>query len=193
MGKVIVDITMSLDGFITAPNDGPGNGLGDGGEILHEWTNTGRTKEDNLLLFEEPMATLGSCVLGRRTFDIAEEDWGENPPFGPGYVFVLTHRPHETLTRGATTFVFVTDGLESALKQAQAAAGDKGVSLMGASISQQYLKAGLVDEMEIHVANVLLGAGRPLFSNIGDDQIKLERLRVIPTPAVTHLRYRVAK
>ncbi len=192
MGKVIVDITMSLDGFVTGPNDGMGNGLGDGGLVLHDWA-LNPTADDNLVLFEEPMQTLGSCVLGRRTFDIAESVWGENPPFGPTSVFVLTHRPHETLQRGMTTFVFVTDGLESALKQAQDSAGDKNVSLMGANVSQQYLKAGLVDEMEIHVANVLLGAGRPLFANIGADQIKLERLRVIPTPAATHLRYRVVK
>src|ERR1041385_7644749 len=97
MGKVIVDITMSLDGFVTGPNDGPDNGLGDGGRILHEWVFEGRTKEDEKLLFEEPMQTLGSCVLGRRTFDIAEGAWGDNPPFGPSQVFVLTHRPHETL------------------------------------------------------------------------------------------------
>jgi dihydrofolate reductase len=191
MGKVIVDITMSLDGFVTGPNDGPGNGLGDGGRVLHEWVFEGRTEADNLLLFEEPMQTLGSYVLGRRTFDIAEKAWGDNPPFGATQVFVLTHRPHETLTRGATTFVFVTDGIESALKKALSAAGAKNVSLMGANISQQYLKAGLVDEMELHIANVLLGAGRPLFANIGDKQIRLERIRVIATPAVTHLRYRV--
>lgn len=108
-------------------------------------------------------------------------------------MFVLTHRPQATLTRGPTTFIFVSDGADSALKQARAAAGDKNVGLMGANVSQQYLKAGLVDEMEIHLANVLLGAGRPLFANIGDQQIKLERLRVIATPAVTHLRYRVVK
>ncbi len=191
MGKVIVDITMSLDGFVTGPNDGPGNGLGDGGRVLHEWA-FNPTDEDNLLLFEEPMQTLGSCILGRRTFDIAEKAWGDNPPFA-GQVFVLTHRPHETITRGDVKFIFVTEGLESALKQARAAAGDRHISLMGANVSQQYLKAGLVDEMEIHVANVLLGAGRPLFANIGDQQIKLERIRVIATPAVTHLRYRITK
>lgn len=191
MGKVIVDITMSLDGFVTGPNDGPGNGLGDGGRILHEWA-FNPTDDDKRLLVDEPVPTLGSCVLGRRTFDIAEGAWGDNPPFGAAPVFVLTHRPHETLKRGATTFIFVTDGMESALKQAQAAAGDLGVTLMGANISQQYLKAGLVDEMEIHIANVLLGAGRSLFANIGV-QIKLERIRVIPTPAATHIRYRVVK
>ncbi len=191
MGKVIVDITMSLDGFVTAPNDGPEKGLGDGGEVLHEWVFDGKTDADAQVL-EEPMKTIGADVLGRRTFDIAEEPWGDNPPFS-GQVFVLTHRPHETVTRGDVTFIFVTDGIESALKQAQAAAGDRNVGLMGANISQQYLKAGLVDEMEIHVANVLLGAGRPLFANIGDKQIKLERTRVIATPTVTHLRYRVVK
>ena len=193
MRKVVIDITMSLDGFVTGPNDGPDNGLGDGGRVLHVWVFDGRTDADAELLFEEPMKTLGSCVLGRRTFDIAEEAWGDNPPFGPAQVFVLTHRPHETLHRGPTTFIFVTEGTESALKQAQVVAGDKDVSLMGANVSQQFLKAGLVDEMQIHVANVLLGAGRPLFANIGDKQIKLERTRVIATPSVTHLRYRVVK
>ena len=191
MGKVIVDITMSLDGFVTGPNDGPGNGLGDGGRILHEWVFAGRTDPDTQLL-EEPIKTLGSGVLGRRTFDIAEAAWGDNPPMF-GQVFVLTHRPHEPLTRGPATFIFVTDGPMSALSQARAAAGDKNIALMGANISQQYLKAGLVDEMEIHVANVLLGAGRPLFANIDDQPIKLERMRVIATPTVTHPRYRVVK
>ncbi len=191
MSKVIIDITMSLDGFVTGPNDGPGNGLGDGGRALHEWT-FNPTEEDNLLLFEEPMATLGAGILGRRTFDIAEAAWGDNPPMA-GEVFVLTHRPHETITRGYANFNFVTDGIESALEQARAAAGDKNIALMGADVSQQYLKAGLVDEMEIHVANMLLLSGRPLFANIGDQPIKLEKLRVIATPAVTHIRYRVIK
>jgi dihydrofolate reductase len=116
-------------------------------------------------------------VLGRRTFDIAEAEWGDHPPFGSGPVFVLTHRSREPLTRGVTTFVFVTDGIESALKQARVAAGDRDVDLMGANISQQYLRAGLVDELEIHVANVLLGTGRSLFANIGERPIKLERPR----------------
>ena len=188
MGKVIIDITISLDGFVTAPNDGPGNGLGDGGRVLHEWA-INPTDEDKLLLTDDNLST---CILGWRTFDIAEQAWGDNPPFGAVSVFVLTHRPHETVRRGATTFIFVTDGMESALKQAQVATG-KDVGLMGANVSQQYLKARLVDEMEIHVANVLLGAGRPLFADIGDQQIKLERIRVIPTPDATHIRYRVLR
>ncbi len=191
MGNVLIDITMSLDGFVTGPNDGPGNGLGDGGHVLHEWA-FNPTEQDNLLLFEEPMQKLGSGIVGRRTFDIAEGAWGDNPPFGPGEIFVLTHRPHEPITRGMTTFVFV-DGLENALQRAQANAGDRDIALMGADISQQYLKAGLVDELELHIANVILGAGRPLFAHLGDEQIRLERIRVIPTPAATHVRYRVVK
>ena len=191
MGNVLIDITMSLDGFVTGPNDGPGNGLGDGGRILHEWA-FNPTEQDNLLLFEEPMQKLGSGIVGRRTFDIAEGAWGDNTPFGPGEIFVLTQRAHEPISRGMTTFVFI-DGLENALQRAQANAGDRDIALMGADISQQYLKAGLVDELELHIANVILGAGRPLFAHLGDQQIKLERIRVIPTPAATHVRYRVVK
>jgi dihydrofolate reductase len=191
MSKVIIDITMSLDGFVTAPNDGPGNGLGDNGRVLHEWAFNG-TEEDKRFL-EDPGQTLGVCILGRRTFDIAEGAWGDNPPFGPGEVFVITHRPHETLQRGPTTFVFVTDSIENVLKKAQAAAGGKDVALMGANVSQQYLKAGLVDEMQLHIVNLLLGAGRPLFADIGDQQIKLERMQVVATPTTTHIRYRVIK
>lgn len=192
MGKVIIDITMSLDGYVTGPNDNPENGLGDGGMVLHEWVFEGRTPADEPFL-DATAQTLGACILGRRTFDIAEGTWGDNPPFGTAQVFVLTHRPHETLQRGGTTFIFVTDGMDSALEQARAAAGDRHINLMGADVSQQYLKAGLVDEIMIHLANVLLTAGRPLFADIGDQQIKLERTQVVATPAVTHLRYRVVK
>jgi dihydrofolate reductase len=160
--------------------------------ILHDWVFNGRTDADTKFL-TDPAGTLGSGVLGRRTFDIANEAWGDNPPFGPSTIFVLTHRPHETLQRGMTTFIFVTDGPDSALKQARAAANGKDVGLMGAAISQEYLKAGEVDEIQLHVANVLLGGGRPLFANIGDKQIKLERIDAVPTPTTTHLRYRVIK
>jgi dihydrofolate reductase len=190
MGKVLIDITMSLDGFITGPHDGPENGLGDGGMVLHEWVFAGRTDDDAKFL-EAP--NMGAGILGRRTFDIAEGSWGDNPPFGDGTVFVLTHRPHAPLQRGQVTFIFVTDGMESALQQARAVAGDKDIGLMGANVSQQYLKAGLVDEMTIHVANVLLGAGKPLFVNVGTQQVKLERTQVVATPTVTHLRYRIVK
>jgi dihydrofolate reductase len=182
---------MSLDGYVTGPNDSPSNGLGDGGMILHDWVFHGTEADMQFLTDTEHI--LGACILGRRTFDIAEQAWGDQPPFGDSKVFVLTHRPHETLQRGPTTFIFVTGGMENALEQAQAAANGKGVALMGASVSQQYLKAGQVDVIRLHVANVLLGAGRPLFANIGDKQIKLERTDVVATPTTTHMIFNVVK
>ncbi|HEV8604297.1 MAG TPA: dihydrofolate reductase family protein, partial [Tepidisphaeraceae bacterium] len=154
MGKVIIDISMSVDGFVTGLNDGKGNGMGDGGMVLFDWVFKGTDEEKRFL--EDPDNTLGGCVLGRRTFDIAGDAWGDKPPFGDATVFVLTHRQHESLTRGKVTFHFVTDGLDSAMSQAKAAAGDRDVALMGASVSQQALKAGMVDEMMLHIGNVLL-------------------------------------
>jgi dihydrofolate reductase len=191
MGKVIVDITMSLDGFVTGPNDGPGNGLGDGGRILHDWVFSRRTEADRRFL-EPPEGAIGSGILGRRTFDIAEGAWGEHPPM-TGRVYILTHRPHETLTRGPTTFVFATDSPADVLARARKDAGVKDIMLMGPSISQQYLKLGLVDEIEIHLANVLMSAGRPLFADIGAEPISLECVEAVRTPAATHLRYRVIR
>jgi dihydrofolate reductase len=119
--------------------------------------------------------------------------WGDEPTFHKP-VFVLTHHAREPLTKGETTFTFVTDGIESALEQARAAAGDKDVALGGgANVAQQYLKAGLLDELQIHLAPVLSGGGVRLFDALDSDQIELECTRVIDSPAVTHLRYRVVK
>lgn len=195
---------MSLDGFIAGPNDGPELPLGDGGERLHEWVYDlaswrerhglagGQTNGDAEIL-DEAFATTGAVILGRRMFENAK-GWGENPPFHMP-VFVLTHDARETVAKeGGTTFTFVTDGIESALEQARAAAGDKDVAVAGgANAVQQYLKAGLLDELQIHVVPVLLGAGIRLFDHLGPEQIELERTRVIDSPAVTHLRFRVVK
>ncbi|OGO36265.1 MAG: deaminase [Chloroflexi bacterium RBG_16_56_8] len=203
MGKVTVDMSMSLDGFITAPNDRPGNGLGDGGERLHEWLYDlaswrerhslagGKANRDAEVL-DEAFANTGAVVVGKRMYDNAE-GWGDNPPFHMP-VFVLTRTAQDTMVKeGGTTFTFVTDGVESALKQAKAAAGDKDVSVAGgANIVQQYLKAGLLDEMQIHLVPILLGDGRRLFDDLGTERIELERARVIESPGVTHLRFRVA-
>ena len=125
-------------------------------------------------------------------FDNAK-GWGEEPPFHVP-VFVVTHEAREDLVKSDTTFTFVSDGIESALAQARAAAGNKDVSIGGgADIAQQYLKAGLVDEIQIHVAPLLLGGGIRLFDQLGDAQIKLEKTRVIDSPSVTHLRFRVVR
>ena len=199
MTRVRCDISMSLDGFIAGPNDVPGNGLGDGGERLHEWivgTESwrerhnlpgGETSRDGEIL-EEAFNNVGAVVVGRRMFDNAEE-WGDNPPFHMP-VFVVTHRVREPLNKeGGTTFTFV-EGVESALEQAKVAAGGKDVSVGGgANVIQQLVRAGLVDELQIHVVPVLLGEGRRLFEDMGPEQIELQPMRVIESPAVTHLKF----
>ncbi|MGH3115627.1 MAG: dihydrofolate reductase family protein [Gaiellales bacterium] len=204
MGKVVVDITTSLDGFIAGPNDGPELPLGDGGERLHQWVYElaswrephglagGKTNRDSEVL-DEAFRTTGAVVVGRRMFDNAR-GWGDNPPFHMP-VFVLTHEAREKVAKeGGTTFTFVNDGIESALEQARAAAGDKNVSVGGgANTIQQYLRAGLLDEVQIHIAPMLLGSGIRLFERLDTEPIELERTRVIDSPAVTHLRFCVAK
>jgi dihydrofolate reductase len=203
MGNVVVDITTSLDGFIAGPNDGPEVPLGHGGERLHEWVYDlaswrephglagGKTNTDSEVL-DEALRTTGAVIIGRRMFDNAK-GWGEEPPFHMP-VFVLTHEAREPVTKEATTFTFVNDGIESALEQAKEAAGDKNVSVGGgANTVQQYLRAGLLDDIQIHVAPLLLGGGVRLFEHLGADPVGLEQTRVIDSPAVTHLRYRVVK
>jgi len=204
MGRVLVDITTSLDGFIAGPNDGPELPLGEGGERLHEWVfglaswrerhglEGGTTGRDDEVL-EEAFKTVGAVVLGKRMFDNARA-WGDEPPFHMP-VFVLTHETREPLVKeGGTTFTFVTDGIESALEQARAAAGDKDISVAGgANVIQQYLRAGLIDEMQIHLAPMLLGDGIRLFDGLDGEQIELEATRVIESPGVTHLKFRVGR
>ena len=204
MGEVTVDISMSLDGFIAGPNDSVENPLGDGGERIHEWVYDlaswrerhgiagGRTDTDAEVL-DEAFENTGAVVIGKRMFDVAN-GWGDNPPFHMP-AFVITHDAREKLVKEVgTPFTFVTDGIESALDQARAAAGDKDVSVAGgANIIQQYLSAGLLDEIQIHLVPVLLGEGIRLFDQLGAEQIELERTRVIESPGVTHLKFRVVK
>ncbi|SRR5712691_2193644 len=203
MAKVVLDVTMSLDGFIAGPNDDV--------ERLHDWLFSGttagnsnrsasvlpgresfKTSGGSTEVLEESFKSTGAVVMGRRTFDIGERPWGNNPPFQVP-VFVLSHRGREKVVKSATTFTFVTDGIESALKQARAAAGQKNVALMGANTAQQSLKAGLLDEIQIHLVPVLIGDGIPLFEHISRKHIELERTRVIEARGVTHVRFRVVK
>jgi dihydrofolate reductase len=200
MGSVVADITMSLDGYVTAPNDDVDRRLGVGGACLHDWVRGGDRADDGTppsptendrQVLDEIFASPGAILMGRRMFDINEGFWDD--PWGVPY-FVLTHRPGEKPVKGPTTFTFVTDGLGSALEQAKAAAGDKPVGLMGgANVIQQYLRAGLVDELQIHVAHVLLGAGIRLFDHLGAGWIDLEVTRVIESPFATHLKFRIGK
>jgi dihydrofolate reductase len=203
MAKVVFDITTSLDGFVAGPNDSLELPLGEGGERLHEWVyglaswrephglEGGETGRDSDVL-EEAMRNLGAVILGRRMFDLAR-GWGDEPPFHAP-VFVLTHEARDPLPKkGGTTFTFVNDGIESALEQAQAAAGDKDVGIGGgANTIQQYLSAGLVDEFQIHVAPLLLGGGVRLFDQ-APAHLEVETTRVLESPKVTHLKFRVVK
>ena len=195
MSKVFAEISVSLDGFIAGPNVTVGNGMGDGGERLHEWMfppdgSRGPIEE----IHEAMFGASGAVVLGRRMFDVGQKPWGENPPFHMP-VFVVTHRAGDPLVKqGGTTYHFVTGGIERALEQARATAGDRDVIVMGgADIIDQFVRAGLLDELRIHLVPVLLGGGMRLFERIGPKQIELEATRVIDAPGVTHLTFRVAK
>jgi dihydrofolate reductase len=195
MAKVLIDISMSLDGYVAGPDDDV--------ERLHDWLFSGehvvsranstfRATETDAEIIRESFETTGAVIMGRRTFNLGDEPWGAEPAFQVP-CFVLTHHARDTETRGETTFTFVTDGIENALDQAKAAAGDKNVTIMGANAAQQYLEAGLVDELQIHLVPVLLGDGTRLFEDTGTRQIRLERTRAIESPDVAHLRFRVVR
>ena len=206
MSKVRVELSMSLDGFIAGPNDNPQNGLGDGGERLFKWYSSGDTDfplPGTDMVFKISSASaeflrpywlnIGASVTGRRTFDIAH-GWGGNPPGGPDApYFVVTHTIPQEWVKPGSPFTFVTEGVETAVAKAKKAAGHKDVDLMGASIVQQCLKAGLLDEIQVDLAPVLLGGGVSLFNYLGTGPIELERIKVVEDLDVTHLRYRIVK
>lgn len=201
MGKLVADITMSLDGFITGPGDAPGHGLGERGEALHNWVMGGPWRYDDEArrfapvdvdrnVLQEAMGSTGAGIIGRRMFDVTG-GWGGNPPGGPNArYFVLTHSVPREWAGRQSPFTFVTDGIDSALAQARAVAGDKDVGIGGgANVIQQYLAARLIDELRLHLAPVLLGAGKRLFDHLGDQTIELQRTRVVESPYATHLFY----
>lgn len=194
MTTVHFDVSMSLDGFITGPGEGVGNPLGDDAGRLHDWMFAARTDADNQVL-GELYARTGAILMGRRMFDVGVEPWGDPPPFHGLPVFVLTHQAREPLPRqGGTTYTFVTGGIEAGLEQAKAAAGGKDVGIWGgAKIMRQYLRAGLLDEMQIHLIPVLLGDGVRLFDDLGPKRTELQTTRTIQTPIATHLRFTIAK
>jgi dihydrofolate reductase len=203
MGKVVFNMSVSLDGFVAGPNDGPDNGLGDGGDALFNWYFSGDTdipiSDGNMVLkvsqqsaelLKEAMENYGAGVWGRRTFDIAHA-WSGHPPGSPA--FIVTHNvPQEWVYEGSP-FTFVTDGVESAIRQAKQAAGDKDVVICTASILQQCLHLGLMDEIHIDVAPLLLGKGVRLFDHLDIKPIQLEHIRAVEAPNVTHLGFRVVK
>ena len=198
MTKVVAGITTSLDGYITGPNDGPGRGLGDGGERLHFWVfggpwsyeeeprgeATGADKE----LLDEAMGRVGAVVGGRNTYEAAGA-WGGDNPFGVPF-FIVTHRPEEAPAGAAFTFV---NGLEEAVARAREAADGKDVSIMGgADVIRQALHAGLVEELSISIAPVVLGGGKRLFDHF-DETMNLEHVRLLQSPFATHITYGVVR
>jgi dihydrofolate reductase len=191
MGKVTCDISMSLDGFIAGPNVRVGNGMGDDGDRLHAWVFGGNTETDDAIVAEKN-ASPGAILIGKRMFDVGFEPWGDPPPFGMP-VFIVTHHAREPIPmQGGTTYTFVTKGIDAALELAREAAGDKDVGIWGgANIIQEYLKAGLLDEIQIHVVPVLFGDGTRLFEHLGGRRIELKRTSTIDTPGATHLRFSV--
>ncbi len=191
MARVICDMSASLDGYVTGPNDSRDNPFGDGAGMLHDWMFDAATDEDRTIL-QEMLDSAGAVVMGRTSFDKNEGDggWGDSGPIGDTPCFVVTH--HRPTTSYPSVFTFVTDGVRSAIEQAKEAAGDKVVGLHGATVMQQALPLGLVDEIRVHVIPVLLGGGTALFAGL-DSAITLERTQVLVTPAATHLTFRVLR
>jgi dihydrofolate reductase len=202
---------MSLDGFVAGPEQSVENPLGIGGEGLHEWVVSlaewrephglpGGEVNESSKVVEESQAGIGATIMGRNMFgghpgpwdpeDPWSGWWGDDPPFHHP-VFVLTHHERKPLAlEGGTTFTFVTEGIEAALDQARRAAGGKDVALAGgANVAQQFLRAGLVDEMELHLVPILLGGGERLFESVGTDLHGLELTRTVATPRVVHLKF----
>jgi dihydrofolate reductase len=204
MGKVSVGLSMSLDGFIAGPNDGPDSPLGDGGERLFAWYSAGdtdyelpgtemvfRISPQSAELLREVDRTMGAFVTGRRTFDIAN-GWGGRPPLGVP-TFVVTHTVPKEWVYEESPFTFITEGVEDAVEQARAVAGENDVAVGAASIAQQCIRAGLLDEVHINLVPVLLGGGVRLFEHLGITPIELESTRVVEAPGVTHLGFRVLR
>jgi dihydrofolate reductase len=191
--KVVFDISMSLDGFVTAANTRPDEPMGDGGERLHEWAFGGDERSSELLA--EAGRETGAVVCGRNTYDHSVPWWGADGPTGQARlpVIVVTHsEPDEQPENGVYTFA--TGGIEAALKRAEEAAGGKTVAVMGgADLGRQVIRSGLVDEISIHLVPVLFGSGMRLFDEGEHEHIQLEAIGVEPTPSATHMRFRVVK
>jgi dihydrofolate reductase len=212
MARVLVDITMSLDGFVAGPNPTLEEPLGRNGEELHEWATEseywrkrhglegGEANEDSDVM-KEAFESVGAHVMGRKMFSGGsgpwEDDpradgwWGDEPPFHAP-VYVLSHHARDPKEmQGGTTFYFVGDGIEAAVAQAREAAGEQDVAVAGgADVIQQALRAGLVEQLQVHVAPILLGGGTRLFGEDGEP-VKLEATRVLSSPRAAHLRFRV--
>jgi len=215
MPQLRCNLTISLDGYLAGPNQSVENPIGEGGRHLHDWAFTlaafrkehgleGGEVNASTQIIEESTANVGAVIMGRNMFGGYPGPWRQDPPWtgwwgdNPPYhapVFVLTHHPRAPLVmQGGTTFTFVTEGIEAALVQARAAAGQRDISLAGgARAFQQYLAARLIDEINVSLVPLFLKAGERLFDNLGNAEHRLEQVRVIAAPGVTHIKYRAIK
>ena len=196
MGKVLCSLTVSVDGYIAGPNDGPGNPLGDGGGALFDWWTAGTEAVGPDERFRPPERShevvrelfgCGAIITGRRTFEIAG-GWGGRHPLGAPF-FLLSHSPPGRFVGPGTGGTFVGDGIESALTQARAAAGERDIAVGAADVARQYLNAGLLGEIHLHLVPVLLGGGARLFDNLEGPPRAMRCTRVVESEGVTHLRY----
>lgn len=197
--KLLVNLSMSLDGYVAGPNDGPDNPLGDGGGKLFEWWTAGSQRVGPDDRFKPPARSVpvvremfegGAVIVGRRTFDIAQ-GWGGHHPGGP--FFVLTHRTPERWVGPGTGGVAVKDGIESALEKAREVAKGRDIAIGSADVAKQYLRAGLLDEVFVNLVPTILGGGVRLFPTLDRMRIDLKCIQVVESDGVTHLRYRVVK
>ena len=215
MSKFRSDISISLDGCVAGPNQSQESPLGEGGEGLHDWVvqlaswreshgMEGGEVNESTRIVDEARENVGAAVMGRNMFGPPSGGpwgdepwrgwWGDDPPYHYP-VFVLTHHEREPLEmEGGTTFHFVTDGIERALERAREAAGGKDVTVWGgAQAINQYLAAGLLDELELHIVPILLGDGARLFADLGEADVRLKQVRAVEAPGVTHIKYRVVR
>jgi dihydrofolate reductase len=191
MGKVIFDISMSLDGFITGANPHPEAGLGDDGERLHDWVFNSDDARNHELM--EWFTRIGANIFGRTGYDHSIFYWGADGPSGPARIptVIVSHSVPKDIPDGGV-YHFV-NGIEAAFETAKKLAGDKDIYVTGANVAHQFIQRGLIDEVSIHVVPVLFGSGTPLFGHLGGEHISLETTQVIQTAEATHLRYRVVK
>jgi dihydrofolate reductase len=192
MAKVLLETSMSLDGYVTGPDVSPEAPMGRGGELLHAWMFEGRSAAESQRFETDHFSSIGAVVIGRRMADLGIGPWGDEPTFHAP-VFVVTHRPAETIVKkGGTSYIFVTEGIDDALARAREAAGSEDVMVGGgATIARQYLEAGAIEELRLHLVPVILRAGARLFDEGTSLDVRLRPRTAETSPLATHLTYEV--
>ncbi len=194
MGKVFLEMSMSLDGYVAGTDVSPEEPMGRGGELLHDWMFAGRSAAESQSFETDHFSSVGALIIGRRMADLGIGPWGDEPTFHAP-VFVVTHRAAETIVkRGGTSYVFVTEGIDNALVRAREAAGSNDVQINGgADIARQYLELGAIEELRLHLVPVILGAGTRLFAEGSSPSVRLRPISADTDPLATHVTYAVER